>query len=54
MPGEPVALHGGADMRADALVKAIKALIYERGQGMPIPTILGCLRMVEIEIYAEQ
>jgi len=55
MPADkPVALHGGADMRAAALVKALKALIYERGSGMPVPTILGCLRIVEIEIYEEQ
>lgn len=49
-----VALFGGADMRCDALAKAIKELIYERAMGMPLPLILGVLRIVEHELLAEQ
>lgn len=47
-------LHGGADMRAAVLTEAIMDLIAERSAGMPFPTVLGCLRIVEHRLVIEQ
>ena len=47
-------LHGGADMRCEALREAIKAVLYERALGLPVPLILGVLRIVEHELLTEQ
>lgn len=49
-----VTLFGGADPRCEALLQAIKALVYERGAGLPVPSILGVLRILEHEILREQ
>jgi len=35
------------DMRAEALERAILDVVYERGEGLPFPMILGVLRLVE-------
>lgn len=35
------------DMRAEALERAILATVYERGEGLPFPLVLGVLRLVE-------
>ena len=35
------------DMRAEALEQAILATVYERGDGLPFPLVLGVLRLVE-------
>ncbi len=35
------------DMRAEALEQAILATVYERGEGLPFPLVLGVLRLVE-------
>ena len=55
-PQSPVVvpLRGGADARCEALLEAIRAVIYERAMGMPIPSILGVLRLVEHAILEEQ
>ena len=47
-------IFGGADLRCDELRKSIKELIYERGDGMPIPSIIGVLEILKLEIYEEQ
>lgn len=49
-----VNLFGGADLRCEELRKAIKEAIYERGMGMPIPSIIGVIEIVKNEIYQEQ
>ena len=41
-----VRLHEG-DARAEALEQAILATVYERGEGLPFPLVLGVLRLVE-------
>jgi len=47
---KPVNLFQG-DQRLGNLTKAIQDIIYERGQGIPIPAILGVLELVKIGIY---
>lgn len=49
-----VPLFGGADPRCEALLQALKTLVYERGSGLPVPSILGVLRILEHEILEEQ
>jgi hypothetical protein len=51
---EVVPLFGGADERCETLLQALRALIYERGAGMPVPSILGVLRILEHELLREQ
>lgn len=41
-------------MRAAVLTEAIMDLITERSAGMPFPTVLGCLRIVEHWLVIEQ
>ena len=41
-----VRLYEG-DARAEALERAILATVYERGEGLPFPLVLGVLRLVE-------
>ena len=43
-------LHGGSDMRCVRPVGALHAVINERATGLPLPLVLGCLRVVEHEI----
>ena len=50
----PILMFGGADPRCEALLCAIMSTIYERGKGMPFPSILGTLRLVEISLLSEQ
>jgi len=54
MGGNVVKLHGGADMRASSLTEALLKLIYERSEGMPFPTVVGCLRIAEHRLMIEQ
>lgn len=49
----PIPLHGGADMRCQALTDALLATAHERANGLPIPMILGCLRLVEHTLIQE-
>lgn len=48
-----IKLHPG-DERALSLVDAILELIYDRAHGMPVPTVLGCIRLVEHQIIEDQ
>jgi hypothetical protein len=54
MANSPVSLFGGADLRCEALLQELKAVIYDRAKGMPIPSIIGTLRILELEIIREQ
>ncbi|UMO76008.1 hypothetical protein [Planktothrix phage Pra-JY27] len=54
MSEPPAPIFGGADMRCETLLQALKSLIYERGAGLPIPSIIGTLRILEHEILKEQ
>jgi hypothetical protein len=48
------ALRGGADPRCETLLKAIRAVLNERGCGLPMPLVIGVLRILEHELLAEQ
>lgn len=50
----PTPLFSGADPRAASLVRAILATISERGDGMPFPTILGCIRLAELQLVSDE
>lgn len=54
MVNSPVDIFGGADLRCEALLQELKSVIYERARGMPIPSIIGTLRILELEIIREQ
>ncbi|MBS1088157.1 hypothetical protein [Gluconobacter wancherniae] len=41
-------------MRASSLTEALLKLIYERSEGMPFPTVVGCLRIAEHRLMIEQ
>jgi hypothetical protein len=47
-----IRLHEG-DKRAEALEAAILKTIYERGDGLPFPLVLGVLRLVEHRLISE-
>jgi hypothetical protein len=47
-----VALFKG-DPRCQTLCDALLDLIYERGRGLPLPLILGVLRLVEHSLIDE-
>jgi hypothetical protein len=51
--GTPTQLFGGADMRCETLVQAMRATLYERGSGLPLPLILGAIRILEHQILKE-
>lgn len=46
-------LHGG-DERMESLLQALKAEIYERSEGVPVPSIIGVLEILKLEIIKEQ
>lgn len=41
------------DMRCETLLQAVKALIYERGVGIPVPTIIGILEILKLDLRDE-
>jgi len=43
-------LAGGGDLRAATLLESLEDVIYERGKGMPIPTIIGVLEILKIDL----
>ena len=47
-------LFGGADKRCATLLDALKAVIAERGAGLPFPAVLGTIRLLEMSIIASQ
>lgn len=46
-------LSGGGDPRCETLTQAILDLLHERAAGLPVPLVLGVLRIVEHQIIAE-
>ena len=42
------------DKRCEALLGAIKSTVYERGLGLPLPSVVGVLELAKIEILKEQ
>lgn len=53
MASEVVIQLFGGDKRAEALEAAILAVIYERGDGLPFPLVLGVLKLIEHRLIAE-
>ncbi len=47
-------LFGGADQRCVTLLNALKAVIVERGVGLPFPAVLGTIRLLELAVIASQ
>lgn len=50
--GEPVRLFDG-DQKLEALTEAVIELVYERGEGCSVPSILGVLDLVKIQIIKD-
>ena len=46
-------LFGGADPRCEALLQPLKQTTYERGEGLPIPAILGVIDILKDVIKQE-
>lgn len=38
------------DQRCQSLLDALAEVLYERGKGMPLPSTLGVLRLLEHEV----
>ena len=49
----PESLYEG-DQRMETLLQALKKEIYERCAGIPIPSIVGVLEILKLEILDEQ
>jgi hypothetical protein len=45
---------GGADQRCETLFQALRTVVYERGAGIPIPSVIGVLRLLEHRIIQEE
>lgn len=41
------------DMRCETLLQSIKSLIYERGIGLSVPTIIGILEILKLDFRDE-
>ncbi len=44
----------GADMRCQNLLLALKDIVYERGKGMPVPSVIGTIEILKNDIIREQ
>lgn len=42
------------DQRLETLYQALKTIIYERGEGLPVPAIVGCIELVKLDVIGEQ
>ena len=42
------------DERMETLLQSVKEEIYKRGVGIPIPSIIGVLEIIKMEILKEQ
>lgn len=47
-------LFGGADQRCETLFQALWDTVHERGSGLPIPLVLGVLRLLEHKIIQDE
>jgi len=45
-------LHEG-DQRLETLLQTLKNEIYERGEGIPVPAIIGVIELLKLEIVKE-
>lgn len=52
MTATVVSLFEG-DQRCERLCDALLKLIYERGKGLPFPSVLGVLRIVERQLITD-
>lgn len=52
MTATVVSLFEG-DQRCERLCDALLELIYERGKGLPFPSVLGVLRIVEQQLITD-
>jgi hypothetical protein len=53
MSADVIPAFGGADPRCEALLQALLEVLYERGIGLPIPSILGVLRLIEDRVIKD-
>jgi hypothetical protein len=44
---------GPTEDRAEEMAEAIRAIIYERGEGMSLAAVIGVLEIVKVEILEE-
>jgi hypothetical protein len=49
-----IAAFGGADLRCETLLQALRDVVYERGEGVPFPSVVGVIRLLEYMIMEEQ
>jgi len=47
-------LRNGADQRCETLLQALKDEVYERGAGMPVPSVIGVIEVLKQQILREQ
>ncbi len=45
---------GGGDPRCETLLQALLEALYERGKGLPIPLVIGVLRLAEHRVIRDQ
>lgn len=53
MTSEKVTKLFAGDARNVALIDALFETIKERGDGLPIPAIIGCLELVKMQVLTE-
>jgi hypothetical protein len=49
-----VHVFGGADPRCETLFQALRDVVYARGSGIPVPSIIGVLRLLEHRIIRDE
>lgn len=42
------------DMRCETLLSALLDLIYERGNGLPMPSVIGVIELLKLELIKNQ
>ena len=47
-------LFRGADQRYVTLLEALKAVVVERGGGLPFPAVIGTIRLLELAVIQSQ
>lgn len=50
MSSEKVTRLFEGDQRCQSLLDALAEVLYERGKGLPLPSTLGVLRLLEYEL----
>lgn len=44
---------GGGDLRAATLLEELEKVVYSRGNGIPIPTIIGVLELLKFNLIVD-